>query len=385
MTIELKRSYINSVRTRYQNSTKKQKTKILDEFCATTKLSRKHAIRAMNGKVNLKLIKPGRKAKYGSGEFLLHLVELWELMGRINSKKMKAALPLWLPYYDNVPAYINPLLLEVSSATIDRLLNPYKNKKPKGLSSTKPSLIKNKIPLKLLDREVDYPGFIEADTVAHCGESLSGDFISTLTMTDLMSGWTENRALWTKVSEQVIKQMKRVESRLPFMMVGLAVDNGSEFLNHDLHGYLTKRQAPLNFVRRRPYKKNDNAHVEQKNYTHVRQIMGYERFDDPKLVGMMNEIYQAYFNPLQNFFIPSQKLKSKEREGSKIKKKFEDPQTPYQRLMDSTYLSKLQKKKLKEQYKQKNPIFLSTQLKIKLKELHEYVAKKTEPVLRVAQ
>ena len=385
MTIELKRSYIKSVRTRYQNSTKKQKTKILDEFCATTQLSRKHAIRALNGIVNLRLIKPGRKAKYGSAEFLFHLVELWELMGRINSKKMKAAIPLWLPYYKNVPAYTCSLLLEVSSATIDRLLKPYKNKKPKGLSSTRPSLIKNKIPLKLLDREVDYPGFIEADTVAHCGESLSGEFISTLTMTDLYSGWTENRALWTKTSEQVVKQMKRVESRLPFMMVGLAVDNGSEFLNHDLHGYLTKRQASLNFVRRRPYKKNDNAHVEQKNYTHVRQIMGYERFDDPKLVEMMNEIYQAYFNPLQNFFIPSQKLKSKEREGAKIKKKFEDPRTPYQRLMDSTYLSKLQKKKLKEQYKQKNPIFLSNQLKIKLKELHEYVAKRKEPVLKVAQ
>lgn len=385
MTIELKRSYLNSIRTRYRNSTKKQKTKILDEFCATTKLSRKHAIRALNGQVKLKLIKPGRKAKYGGAEFQFHLVELWELMGRINSKKMKAAIPLWLPFYKDVQPYINALLLEVSSATIDRLLKPYKSKKQRGLSSTRPSLIKNKIPLKLLDGEVDYPGFIEADTVAHCGESLSGEFISTLTMTDLMSSWTENRALWTKTREQVVKQMKRVESRLPFMMVGLAVDNGSEFLNHDLHDYLTKRQAPLSFVRRRPYKKNDNAHVEQKNYTHVRQIMGYERFDDPKLVGMMNEIYQAYFNPLQNFFIPSQKLKSKEREGAKIRKKFESPKTPYQRLMESTYLSKLQKKKLKEQYKQKNPIFLSTQLKIKLKELHEYVAKMKEPVLKAAQ
>jgi hypothetical protein len=385
MTIELKRSYINSVRTRYQNSTKQQKTKILDEFCATSKLSRKHAIRALTGKVKLRLIKPGRLARYGSGEFLFHLVELWELMGRINSKKMKAAIPIWLPFYQGVKPYIHALLLEVSPATIDRLLKPYRNKKPKGLSSTRPSLIKNKIPLKLLDREVDYPGFIEADTVAHCGESLSGDFISTLTMTDLYSSWTENRALWTKTSEQVVKQMKRVESRLHFTMIGLAVDNGSEFLNHELHKYLTMRQAPLSFVRRRPYKKNDNAHVEQKNYTHVRQIMGYERLDDPKLVGMMNEIYQAYFNPLQNFFIPSQKLKSKERHGSKIKKIFEPPQTPYQRLLDSTYLSAAQKKKLKEQYKQKNPVFLSQQLNIKLKEFYEYVAKMKEPVMRVAQ
>lgn len=379
MTIELKRSYINIIKKRYTNSTKKEKTLILNEFCLTSNLSRKHAIRALNDKVNLKLTKPGRRAKYDSGEFLFHLVDLWELMGQINSKKMKVAIGLWLPFYKDVKPYIKSLLLEVSASTIDRLLKPYRNKTPKALSSTRPSLIKNKIPLKLLERHVDYPGFIEADTVAHCGESLSGDFISTLTMTDLYSGWTENRALTAKTSEQVVKQMQRVESRLPFTMVGLAVDNGSEFLNHDLHGYLTGRKAPISFVRRRPYKKNDNAHVEQKNFTHVRQLLGYERLEGEELVGMINELYQAYFNPLQNYFIPSQKLKEKERLGSKIVKKFEDPKTPYQRLMDSTYLTKLQKKKLKESYDQKNPIFLSKELNKKLKELFEYIERNKKP------
>ncbi len=273
-------------------------------------------------------------------------------------------------------------LIDVSPATIDRLLKPCRETKPKARSNTRPSLIKNKIPLKLLDKEVDYPGFIEADTVAHCGESLSGEFVNTLTMTDLYSGWTENRALWNKLSEQVIKQIGRVESRLPFDMIGLAVDNGSEFLNHDLHSYLTRRQCPLNFVRRRPYKKNDNAHVEQKNFTHVRQILGYERIEEREMVGLINEIYQAYFNPLRNFFIPNVKLIKRERVGSKIKKTYDQPKTPYQRLLDSTYLSNLQKRNLKQRYNQLNPVFLSNELNKKLKELHQWIDRTKRPTLR---
>ena len=272
--------------------------------------------------------------------------------------------------------------MEVSAATIDRLLKPQRSKKPRALSSTRPSLIKNQIPLKLLDQEVNYPGFVEVDTVAHCGESLAGEFVSTLTMTDLMSGWTENRALWGKSASEVVKQISRVESRLPFNLVGLACDNGTEFLNYDLHAYLTQRQAPLSFVRRRPYKKNDNAHVEQKNFTHVRQLLGYDRFDDQKLVGMINEIYQVFFNPLRNFFIPTMKLIKKERIGSKIKKTYDQPQTPYQRLLNSTYLTKQQKRALIEQYRTKNPIFLAKELQKKLKTLFDYIDKLKQPKLR---
>ena len=201
-------------------------------------------------------------------------------------------------------------------------------------------------------------------------------------MTDLYSGWTENRALWSKRSEQVVKQIKRIESRLPFDLTGLAVDNGTEFLNFDLHNYLNNRNAPINFVRRRPYKKNDNAHVEQKNFTHVRQLLGYDRLDKVEYVGLINEIYQVYFNPLQNFFIPSQKLIKKERIGSKIKKIYDEPKTPYQRLLESTYLSSLQKRKLREQYSQKNPIFLSNELNTRLKELFKLIDRNKKPMLK---
>ena len=384
MPIELRKSYLNEIRLRYQKSTKKQKKFILDEFCSVCRYSRKYAIRILGGRIQPRIKKPGRKPKYDSVVFLTALVDLWELMGRINSKKMKAAIPLWLPFYKQVSPDIKILLLSISAASIDRLLKPYKDKKPKALSSTKPSLIKNMIPLKLLDGHINYPGFIEADTVAHCGESLSGEFISTLTMTDLYSGWTENRALWSKRSEQVVKQIKRIESRLPFDLTGLAVDNGTEFLNFDLHNYLNNRNAPINFVRRRPYKKNDNAHVEQKNFTHVRQLLGYDRLDKVEYVGLINEIYQVYFNPLQNFFIPSQKLIKKERIGSKIKKIYDEPKTPYQRLLESTYLSSLQKRKLREQYSQKNPIFLSNELNTRLKELFKLIDRNKKPMLKKA-
>jgi hypothetical protein len=384
MPIELSRSYINKIRLRYQNSTKKEKTLILNEFCQVCDYTRKYAIRVLTGKVQPRLKKPGPKSKYDDPKFIFHLVELWQLMGEINSKKMKSAIPHWLPFYKALTPHHKALMLEISSASIDRHLKPHKSPQRLGMSSTKPSALKNKIPLKLLEEHVNYPGFIEADTVAHCGESLSGNFVSTLKMTDLCTGWTENRALFTKTSEQVVKQVKRIESRLPFDIVGVAVDNGSEFLNYELHKYLTDRKAPLSFVRRRPYKKNENAHVEQKNFTHVRQLLGYERIDDEKAVGMINEICQVYFNPLQNFFIPSQKLIKKERVGSKIKKTFDTPKTPYERLLESPYVSKTQKNKLKEMYKQKNPIFLSKELNKKLKELREYLDTLSKPALQRA-
>ena len=382
MPIELSRAYINQVRLRYQNSTKKEKTLILNEFCQVCEYTRKYGIRVLTGRVQPRLKKPGPKSKYGDPTFVFHLVELWQLMGEINSKKMKAAIPEWIPFYKGLTPHMKTLMLEISPSSIDRHLKPYRGSKKKGVSSTRPSLLKNKIPLKLLEEHVNYPGFIEADTVAHCGESLSGEFVSTLTLTDLYSSWTENRALFTKSSDQVVKQMKRIESRLPFDIVGVAVDNGSEFLNYDLHEYLTNRKAPLSFVRRRPYKKNDNAHVEQKNYTHVRQLLGYERIDDQKAVGMINEIYQVYFNPLQNFFIPSQKLIKKERVGSKIKKVFDQPKTPYQRLLDSPHISNLQKRTLKQMHSQKNPIFLAKELNKKLKELRKYLDTLSKPALQ---
>ena len=366
MPIQLRRVYLDTIRERYQNAPKKIKKLILDEFCTNCDYSRKYAIRILNGRLQPRMKKPGPQPIYDS-TVVFHLHELWISMNQICSKNMKAALPLWLPYYPNASDKVRGLLLKISPATIDRLLKPYKSGKVRGLSTTRPSLVKNKIPIQLLDSEINQPGFVEADTVAHCGESLHGRYANSLTVTDLMSGWTENRAVWSKEAEYMVNLIRDLEKDLPFKIMGFACDNGTEFLNHELHDHLVKRDDPVTFVRRRPYKKNDSAHVEQKNFTHVRQLFGYERLESPQFIRIMNEIYRAFWNPLLNFFTPNLKLIKKERIGAKIKKTYDKPKTPYQRLMQSAHLTPQQKASLRESFKAKNPFYLKEQLETRLK------------------
>ena len=214
----------------------------------------------------------------------------------------------------------------------------------KGLSGTKPgSLLKNQIPIRTDNWDINKPGFIEADTVAHCGNSLAGDFIWSITMTDILTGWTENRAVWNKGAIGVNKQVKDIENRLPFELLGFDCDNGSEFLNHHLLRYFTDRKNKVNFTRSRPYKKNDNAHVEQKNWTQVRHLFGYDRLDIKSLVEPMNDLYSNEWSLYNNFFRPSQKLIKKTKINSKYIKKYDKPKTPYERLLDSGILSEEKK------------------------------------------
>lgn len=367
MTIEIKRAYLDEIRWRYQKSTKSQKTKILDEFCAVCSYDRKHAIKILNGDIKPRIRKPGPKSKYGDREFLLVLIDLWVKMNKICSKKMVAAFPKWLPFY-NTSIQIMDLLTTISPSTIDRLLRPIRKPIIKGMGATRPSLIKSRIPLKLIDGEIKIPGYVEADTVAHCGSSLSGEFISSLTVTDLYSGWTENRAIWTKSAKSTKEMIEEIENKLPFSLVGFASDNGTEFLNEEVYSYLKKRDSPINMVRRRPYKKNDSAHVEQKNWTHVRELFGYQRYENKEQVLRMNEIYKAFWNPLLNFFTPVLKLKEKTRIGGRIKKKYDAPMTPCDRLLNSTYLPDKEKELLREKFKVMNPFTLKKLMDEKLKD-----------------
>lgn len=367
MPKRLSKSYLDKMRERYNNAPKSKKTQILDEFCANSTYSRKHAIRILNGRLEPRRRNPGPKPKYGA-EVTHHLVILWKAMNCMCSKKIKAAMPLWLGYYTDCSQEIKRQLLSISPSTIDLRLRPYRGPVPKGKSTTSGiKAMMSKIPLKLLEGEIKEPGFMEADTVAHCGDSLVGAFANSLTMTDLCSGWTENAAVWTKDAKGVQKQIKKIEDRLPFKLKGCAVDNGSEFLNEVLSDYFLKRKEPIEFVHRRPYKKNDNAHVEQKNFTHVRELFGYERFDDFELTVLMNEIYNVCWNPLWNYFMPVLKLISKERHGSKIKKKYDKPKTPCQRLLESPLVLSSVKTQLKHNMKYKNPFFLRRELETRLK------------------
>lgn len=366
MSNEVQRQYLDKVRARYEKATKRQKTLILDEFCKVCEITRKHAIMLLNEQPRSLPPRPGPKTIYGK-DIEDHVVILWRAMRRMCSKKMVAAIPLWLDYYFGISPDERRLLLKVSSATVDRILNKHREEVRHGLSSTEPSLIKNKIPLKLLEDSDVPPGFVEADTVAHCGTSLAGEFINTLTVTDICSAWTENRAVWKKESMSILNAISSIEQALPFAVLGFATDNGNEFLNHDLHSYFFNRKNRVEFVRRRPYKKNDNAHVEQKNWTHVRELFGYDRFDAESQVEYMNDIYKRLWNPLWNYFTPVMKLKSKTRVGGKIIKVHDKPTTPYQRLLSSNTLSEEQVTKLQEEFKKLNPFELKRELDEKLK------------------
>jgi hypothetical protein len=367
---EGRKEYLERIRKRYRDSDRFGKKLILDEMCATWEYSRKYAIRVLNGIQSPSEGKAGRKRKY-SDTFVTHLKVLWLLMNQLCSKNMKAALPLWLPFYKDPSCTddIRKQLLEVSAASMDRMLKPYRHEAGlHGLSTTRSSWVKNKIPIELLHAQVIQPGYIEADTVAHCGDCIAGEYAHSLTMTDLYSGWTENRACLGKQANAVLSQIRSIERSLPFPMLGLACDNGTEFLNEDLYHYLTQRaQKPIHFVRRRPYKKNDAAHVEQKNFTHVRQLFGYERIEDPAIIALMNEIYCGYWNPLLNYFTPTLKLEEKTRIGAKIKKKYSKPQTPVQRLLDSDLVNPAIKRMLIERRNMLNPVQLKQALEKKLK------------------
>ena len=200
MPIHIKRAVLREIRIRYANSTKKEKGKILDEYCKVCSYTRKHAIRVLNAKIHPRTHRPGPQSKYNQPEVVKALKELWVMMDQVCSKKLKLALPLWLPHYP-VQDFVKELLLKISPSTIDRILKPTREPLRKGLSTTRANLIKSRIPLKLLEGDVTIPGYVEADTVAHCGNSIAGEYANSLTVTDLCSGWTENRAAWTKAAE----------------------------------------------------------------------------------------------------------------------------------------------------------------------------------------
>jgi hypothetical protein len=291
---------------------------------------------------------------------------LWRAANLPCSKRLKAIIPLWLPFVEfELPEEIEHHLYTISAATIDRLMKPWRAKDHKrGLATTKPgALVKNHIAVKTNQWDETRPGFVEVDTVAHCGASTAGMFVYTIDCVDIATGWTEQRAVWGKGERGVVEAVRSIEAALPFPLLGFDSDNGSEFLNWHLYRYLTQqRQKPVQFTRSRPYHKNDNAHVENKNWTHVRQFLGYERFDKPELVDMLNQLYTTEWRHLLNYFLPSVKLLAKERVGSKIIKKYDAPQTPVQRLLDSTQTAESTKQLLRAQLQVLNPFQLQQQV-----------------------
>jgi hypothetical protein len=254
---------------------------------------------------------------------------------------------------------------------MDRLLQPVRVQyKTRGRTTTKPgTLLRTHIPIKTNQWDETRPGYLEADTVAHCGTSLLGTFAYTIDLVDIATGWTEQRAVWGKGETMVLEQIHEVEECLPFPILGFDSDNGGEFLNYHLFRHFTERKQPVAFTRSRAYHKDDNAHIEQKNWTHVRQWLGYARLDNPAVVPLLNDLYSGEWRLFHNFFCPSVKLIAKERIGSKTIKRHDSPKTPYQRLMTSPHIDPSTKRRLSKEFNLLNPFLLRRAMERKLQKI----------------
>jgi hypothetical protein len=363
MSLKARRELLASVAPRYAQAKAADRERILDEFVLNTGYHRKYAIRLLNhpsqgrGKV-----KRRRKSKYPAA-LRYPLVVLWKAANCICGKRLVPFLGELITCLErhqeiSLDPEIRALLLEISPATVDRLLRRERElTKPRGLGTTKPgTLLKKQIPVRTFaDWNENRAGFLEVDLVAHCGNSTEGEYLHTLVLTDIHTTWTECVALLNRSQQTVSEAIAQVRQMLPFPLLGLDSDNGSEFINDNLLRYC--RQEQITFTRSRPYKKNDQAHVEQKNWTHVRQFVGYGRFAG----SAAQQALIAFYEPLRlymNFFQPTLKLLAKEQVGSHLRKHYDTAKTPYQRVLDSQEVSQQTKEQLRLLYESLNPMAL---------------------------
>lgn len=350
--------YLKKLQARYRRASKKERTMILDEFVKTTEYHRKYATALLNGKrerVQGPIRRPRRRV-YGVEEAKAIMI-LAELFDNICSKLLRAAIDVELPrLYEadviQVSSECYEKLLKVSPSTMDRLRTGRRcqaTRKSRGF--TKPgTLLKDRIPIRTwADWTEDQPGFCEMDLVDHSGGLVirGADHAWTLSFTDVYTGWTECVAVRNKAQVHVFAAIKQARQRLPFPLLGVDSDNGSEFINDQLYRYCD--QEEITFTRGRAGRKNDNAHVEQKNWSIVRRTVGYYRYDTPEQLRLLNILY-ALLHAYVNFFIPVMKLKEKVRVGSKVKRIYDDPQTPYARVLASPHVSEEDKAALREAY-----------------------------------
>ena len=314
----------------------------------------------------------GRPVDYGE-EVADVLWKIWKASEQPCGKRLAAMRKLWLPYHEarsgKLSRKVKEKVLAISAAQIDRLLAVRKVRAgARGRSGTKPGgLLKNAIPIRTDNWDIDRPGYLEADTVAHCGGSLEGDFVWSVTYTDIHSGWTANRAVWNKGSAGIVAATREVEAALPFEILGFDCDNGSEFLNWHLVRYFQERTQPVGFTRSRPYHKDDNGHVEEKNWTRVRQLFGYDRLRGTRTSGRHERyLLRDLGAAAQLSFNPPMKLVSKERHGAKIKRRHDQPRTPCDRLLESEHVDARTKARLRQARAALDPFALHDELELRL-------------------
>lgn len=325
---------------RYHAAELPEKGKILDEFCKVCGYNRKYAIAKLNRDLDDERddhTKVRRRGKTYGAKLIAILAVIWEATGYLCSLRLKAALPLWLPWIRErfeTDERAEKQLLSISARQIDRRLAGRKKQvKRRMYGRTKPgTLLKHMIPIRTEHWDVHEPGFTEVDLVSHSGNSADGCFAYSVNQTDILTTWVETRAILGKSETSVVRALDEMRHRLPFPLAGIDSDNGSEFINAHLQRYCLENR--IEFTRGRPYKKDDNAHIEQKNWTHVRRFFGWLRYDNSAAVDAMNDLYRNELGCLMNLFTPSMKLKKKIRVGSKTKRIYDQAKTPLDRLID---------------------------------------------------
>ena len=384
LTMRQKKAVTKELKDRYQRSSKKEKGFILDEFTQLTRYNRCYACQILKikkdkllGYINI----AGQRVKYIADhgkikrkkkkiydrDVLVALKKIWGICDYICSKRLAPYLSEIIPVLERwgeikLDAKLREKLFKISAATIDRLLaETRKRYRIKGRSTTRPgTLLKRSIPIRTFaDWDEKVPGFFEVDLVSHDGGATRGDFIQSLNFTDICTSWDEMIAVKNKAQVWVFAGIKKIEGRLPFSILGIDSDNGTEFINDHLLRYCN--QNKITFTRSRPYRKNDSCFVEQKNYSVIRRAVGYSRYDTDNDLTMLNELYN-YLRLYVNFFQPVRKLIKKERIGNKVIKRYDKAKTPYRRVLSSSYISKETKVKLKSKYDMLNPAELKRKI-----------------------
>lgn len=386
MSPQARWEYMTTVYERYRKAEGRAvKGHILDEFCRTYKCHRKHALRLLNSPPpgEQRPARKPRRSQYDTGRILGILAAVWKASGCLCGQRLVHALPIWMPAMRarfKLRQSEESLLLAMSAATIDRRLKPKKDHLRKRIyGTTRPgALLKHHIPIKTDSWDVTKPGYTEVDLVAHCGDNNEGDFANTLDMTDIHTAWVERRCVLGKNQAGVMRAIDDIRRVLPFDLLGIDSDNGSEFINNHLLKYC-REEPKLQFTRGRPYKKDDNAHVEQKNWTHVRKLLGYGRFDTRTALAAINDLYRNELRWFQNFFQPSIKLIRKVRVGSKLKRKYDIPKTPFERVAVSGAAIPERLAQLRELRNRLDPFALSETIERKLARIWRMRSKAPKP------
>lgn len=373
MSLKSRKELVKKAKGRYLKEDRFQKSVILDELRKNTELNRNYLIQMLSAKTDLNFINPinrKRKETY-SANVIYYLKKIWSTFDYPCGQRLEPMMSEYISVLEKFKEIIFPdsvkeKLLKIKSATIDKRLEKFRMfRHKKVFSTTKPgSLLKKNIPINTSSWDETRLGFGELDTVAHCGSLAAGEFIFTLTYTDIVSCWTISEAVMGKGQAGIKHALDNIAKRLPFPLRGIDPDNGSEFINWQLYNHCLINN--IEFTRGRPYCKNDNAHIEQKNYTHVRKLMGYKRLNENHQLKKMNDLYWNEWDFYKNFFIPNKKLTEKKRVETKIVKKYDTPKTPYQRLLEHKDFSEIEKEKLRAIYAKLNPAEIKRNIDKKL-------------------